>query len=52
MFFWPHFFLDEKVSKKSRLLKILLKIFIFQSDDLSASRETKIISTQAYAFEK
>ncbi|MDO8998558.1 MAG: hypothetical protein Q7W45_02255 [Bacteroidota bacterium] len=36
--FWTYFFLDKKVSKKSRLLKILLKIFMLQADDLSASR--------------
>jgi len=33
------------------LLKILLKIFILQSDDLSASRTAKIIFTQPHAFE-
>jgi len=45
--FWPHFFLDKKVSKKSRLPKIFLKIFILQAGDLSASRDAKIVFTQA-----
>jgi hypothetical protein len=41
------FALMQKEAKRSRLLKIFLKIFILQAGDLSAARETKIAYAQA-----
>jgi len=41
------FALMQKEAKKSRLLKILLKIIILQASDLSAAREAKIAFPQA-----
>jgi hypothetical protein len=47
------FLLEQKSKQKIQgSHTILLKIFILQSDDLSASRTAKIIRTQANSFEE
>jgi hypothetical protein len=53
VFFDLTFLLEQKSKQKIQgSHTILLKIFILQSDDLSASRTAKIIRTQANSFEE